>query len=107
MTVSNAAVAAATTEADRVVKRQKLCSDKFTSTVASLLDIVNSSKTKLDKNPEGAGSVIDELKRQITQLNVSDDLHGQTKQLHSAIGKLGKVCFFQAAVLQLYWPTLS
>lgn len=91
MTSSNAAIAAATAEADRVVKRQKLCSSKFSSTVDSLLDLVNSSKSKLEENPDGASQVLETLKQQLTQLNVSSDLHDQTKQLHSAIGKLGKV----------------
>lgn len=91
MTADNTNVSAAAAEADRVVKRQKLCSTKFSSTVTNLLDIVNSSKAKLDQNPGEKGEVIEALKRQITQLNVSSDLHDQTKQLHSAIGKLGKV----------------
>ena len=91
MTASNTTVSAAAAEADRVVKRQKLCSTKFSSTVDNLLCIVNSSKAKLDQSSEEPAEVIEALKRQITQLNVSSDLHDQTKQLHSAIGKLGKV----------------
>ena len=91
MTDNNASVSAAAAEADRVVKRQKLCSTKFSSTVDNLLDLVNSSRVKLDQNPGETAEVIEALKRQITQLNVSSDLHDQTKQLHSAIGKLGKV----------------
>lgn len=92
MTASNAAVSAAAAEADRVVKRQKLCSTKFSSTIDDLLDMVNSSKVKMQQNPTDAAAMIGALKQQIAQLNVSGDLHDQTKQLHSAIGKLGKVC---------------
>ena len=83
-------VAAAVAEADRVVKRQKVCSVKFADTVDSLLAAVNASRDKLLHSGCGE-SVLADLKQHVTQLGVPSDLHDQTKQLHGAIAKLGKV----------------
>lgn len=79
----------ATIEADRVVKRQKVCSTKFASAVDRLLAAVNDSRVRLQA---GSGDdVMTELNQHVTQLGVSSELHEQTKQLHGAIAKLGKV----------------
>lgn len=92
MSNDNAAVSAAAAEADRVVKRQKTCAHTFSVTVDTLLAAVNDSKQQLQKDSTKAAAVVDRLKHQITQLKVSTELHDQTKHLHSAVGKLGKVC---------------
>ena len=83
------ALATAAAEADKVVKRQKVCSSKFASAVDSLLAAVNDSRNKLLSGNEE--SVLAELKTHVTQLGVSSELHDQTKQLHQAVAKLGKV----------------
>ncbi len=91
MSNESSALASAATEADRVVKRQKICSTKFADAVDGLLAAVNDSRNKLqDGSTEHA--LID-LKQHVTQLGVSSELHDQTKQLHGAIAKLGKVLF--------------
>lgn len=89
MSNESSALASAATEADRVVKRQKICSTKFADAVDGLLAAVNDSRNKLqDRSTEHA---LTDLKQHVTQLGVSSELHNQTKQLHGAIAKLGKV----------------
>lgn len=89
MSNESSALASAATEADRVVKRQKICSTKFADAVDGLLAAVNDSRNKLqDRSTEHA---LTDLKQHVTQLGVSSELHDQTKQLHGAIAKLGKV----------------
>ena len=85
------ALATAAAEADKVVKRQKVCSDKFASAVDSLLAAVNDSKDRLQNGK--ADSVLTELKDHVTQLGIPSELHDQTKQLHQAVAKLGKVSY--------------
>lgn len=89
MSTEGVVLASVATEADRVVKRQKTCSTKFTNVVDTLLAAVNESKSKLH-NGNGESALTD-LKQHITQLGISSELHDQTKQLHGAIAKLGKV----------------
>ena len=89
MSNESSALASAATEADRVVKRQKICSTKFADAVDGLLAAVNDSRNRLqDDSTENA---LNDLKQHVTQLGVSSELHDQTKQLHGAIAKLGKV----------------
>lgn len=83
------ALATAAAEADKVVKKQKVCSNKFASAVDSLLAVVNDSKDKLQNGK--TDSVLTELKHHVTQLGIPSELYDQTKQLHQAVAKLGKV----------------
>ena len=85
------ALATAASEADTVVKKQKVCSNKFASAVDSLLAAVYDSKDKLQNGK--ADSVLTELKEHVTQLGIPSELHDQTKQLHQAVAKLGKVSY--------------
>lgn len=89
MSTEVTALATAAAEADKVVKKQKVCCNKFASAVDSLLAAVNDSKHKLQSGK--ADSVMSELKDHVTQLGISSELHDQTKQLHQAVAKLGKV----------------
>ena len=82
------ALACAAAEAEKVVKKQKLCSSKFASAVDSFLAAVNESRNKLQSG--NSDSALAALKTHVTQLGVSSELHDQTKQLHQAVAKLGK-----------------
>lgn len=88
MTTEATPLTAAAVEADRVVKRQKLCSAKFASAVDRLLSAVNDSRDKLSAG--SSDSVISDLKQDVSAMGISSELHDQTKQLHGAIAKLGK-----------------
>ena len=88
MSSEASALATAAAEADRVVKKQKICSSKFASAVDSLLAAVTESKDKLQNGKDE--SVLPELRKHVTQLGLSSELHDQTKQLHQAVAKLGK-----------------
>ena len=86
---SETPLSTAATEADRVVKRQKVCSSKFAGAVDRLLSAVNEGRDKLSAG--GTESVLSDLQQHVSAMGVSSELHDQTKQLHGAIGKLGKV----------------
>lgn len=90
MSTEVTALATAAAEADKVVKKQKVCSDQFASAVDSLLAAVNDSRNKLQGG--NTDSVLTELKCHVTQLGIPNELYDQTKQLHQAVAKLGKVC---------------
>lgn len=94
------ALATAAAEADKVVKKQKVCSDKFASAVDSLLAAVNDSKLRLQNGK--ADSVLTELKDHVTQLGIPSELHDQTKQLHQAVAKLGKVSYQNCVLVPRY-----
>ena len=91
MSTALTALATAAAEADKVVKKQKVCSNKFASAVDSLLAAVNDSRDKLQSGK--TESVLTELKDHVTQLGIPSEMHDQTKQLHQAVAKLGKVSY--------------
>ncbi len=95
MSTESSPLATAAAEADRVVKRQKVCSTKFAGAVDRLLAAVNDSRGKLQSG--NGEDVLMDLKQHVTQLGVSSELHDQTKQLHGAIAKLGKVIILLSA----------
>ena len=96
------ALATAAAEADKVVKKQKVCSNKFASAVDSLLAAVNDSKDRLQNGK--TESVLTRLKDHVTQLGIPSELHDQTKQLHQAVAKLGKVSCQNRILLSLNHP---
>lgn len=89
MSTEVTALTTAAAEADKVVKKQKVCSDKFASAIDTLLAAVNASRDRLQGGK--TESVLTELKDHVTQLGIPNELHDQTKQLHQAVAKLGKV----------------
>ena len=89
MSAETTPISTAATEADRVVKRQKICSSKFSNAVDRLLSAVNEGRDKLSAG--GNESVLPELKQHVSELAINSELHDHTKQLHGAIAKLGKV----------------
>ena len=96
------ALATAAAEADKVVKKQKVCSNKFASAVDSLLAAVNDSKDRLQNGK--TESVLTRLKDHVTQLGIPSELHDQTKQLHQTVAKLGKVSCQNRILLSLNHP---
>ena len=103
MSSESSALALAATEADRVVKRQKICATKFADAVDELLAAVNDSRNRLQDG--STKHALNGLKQHVTQLGVSKELHDQTKQLHGAIAKLGKVLL--TSIVPTFPPLLS
>ena len=89
MSSENTPISTAAIEVDRVVKRQKICASKFSSAVDRLLSAVNDGRDKLSAG--GTELVLPELKQHVSEMAINSELHDQTKQLHGAIAKLGKV----------------
>lgn len=104
MSAETTPISTAATEADRVVKRQKICSSKFSNAVDRLLSAINEGRDKLSAG--GNESVLPELKQHVSEMAINSELHDHTKQLHGAIAKLGKALekAFVSDICKAYRP---
>lgn len=88
---------AALREADRVAKKQKLCANKTLAGVDALLASVHAARSACISGSAGASSpslpaaCLAELHRQLLLSDVASQAAAYTKELHSAVTKLGKV----------------
>ena len=84
-----------------VINKQKTCASRVDSSVQRLISLVEAAKARVEAaDPkESPESVLAELDKQIQE--EMKKATTQTKELHSAVGKLGKVrdaCFLHAWV---------
>lgn len=101
--MSSSNLQAALDEAGKVAKRQKTCADKSDAALDRLVEVVGAAKARLEAGRGGGGTMGDdtddddgdavmaELQRSLDDAAIFKDLNSNTKELHSAIGKLGKV----------------
>ena len=75
-----------------VINKQKTCASRVDSSVQRLISLVEAAKARVEAaDPkESPESVLAELDKQIQE--EMKKATTQTKELHSAVGKLGKVC---------------
>lgn len=83
----------AVAEAQKVCKKQKTCEAKVDSHLQELIQLVTEAKARMDDPSASAEQVLAELGRRIEEAGPLRNAVSQTKELHSAVGKLGKVGF--------------
>ena len=92
---------AALDEAGKVVKKQKTCSERVDGSIDQLISLVLATRARLASGPQPGA--IKELKTQVQKLELEKEMNSQTKELHTAIGKLNKVRA-QRACAACQWP---
>ena len=83
-------IEAALKEAERVCKKQKICADKTAKSIDKLAETLLAAALDLPDHVIGR-----EATNELSLNNAQDllkDLTESTKDLHSAVNKLGKVC---------------
>ncbi len=102
-------IEAALKEAERVCKKHKVCAEKTALCFDKLIQALLSAQKRADSVDNA--QLIQELHQALSdQANLSD-LTESTKDLHSAVNKLGKVCILFIIIsdcrlllqLQCYW----
>jgi hypothetical protein len=79
-------------EANRVVKKQKTCSTRTDACLDTLIGLVASARDALcEDSMQDAEEVLQGLAKRVEAQGIVKELNAQTKELHSSIGKLGKV----------------
>jgi hypothetical protein len=81
---------AALDEAGKVIKKQKLCSSKVSDCLDQLLQLAQQSRQQLLAG--STGDVLQQLKAQAEKQGLLKEMNSSTKELHSSINKLSKVC---------------
>lgn len=93
-TYSAANIQAALDEAGKVVKKQKTCADKSSALVDQVEGLVRAAIAQLeagmDVDSEEVSRVAAELHKQLEEAGCVKELNSLTKELHGAVGKLGK-----------------
>lgn len=79
---------AALDEAGKVVKKQRLCAAKVNDAIDKLIKLAKDAR---EQAAAGSGDAIKDLLAKAEKLGIAKDMNSSTKDLHSSIGKLGKV----------------
>jgi transcriptional regulator with GAF, ATPase, and Fis domain len=79
---------AALDEAGKVVKKQKTCAERVDASIDQLISLVQAARARLASQPEPGA--VRELQQQIQKLGLEKEMNSQTKELHTAVGKLNK-----------------
>jgi hypothetical protein len=82
---------AAVGEAQKVVKKQKVCEAKVAKNLQELIDLVNEARRSMGNPSNQPEQVLQELGRRIEEVGPLQSAVAQTKELHAGVGKLGKV----------------
>lgn len=78
-------------EVGKVVKKQKTCASRTNDCMNRLLELATKARDTLAaEHQSDSGTLIANLKQQIEGLGLTKELNSQTRDLHSAIGKLNK-----------------
>lgn len=79
-------------EVDRVAKKQKTCSSKTADALAKLIKAVDKARSQVQQGDASqVQAVLAELLNEVSRLGTSAQLASETKDLHGAVSKLGKV----------------
>ena len=79
-------------EAERVCKKQKVCSAKSSEILAKLLQELTVAKDSLANGAsDGVSSTLQQLHKRLESQELEKQLSDQTKDLHVPVNKLGKV----------------
>jgi hypothetical protein len=86
------AVDSALREAERVVKKQKTCAARTSDAVSRLLGAVQAARDRLAADPAAdAAPALRALREEVDALAPAAQMTADTKELHGAVAKLGKV----------------
>lgn len=87
--VSTSNMEAAIDEAGKVIKRQRVSAGKVADSVDKLIQLAQQARQQL---AAGNSDAIQQLQAQAEQLGLLKEMHNSTKEFHSSISKLNKVC---------------
>lgn len=82
-------VSACVDECAKVVKRQRVCQTKVAGCLHQLIALASAAR---DKAAAGDASAASDLAANVEAAGLIKEMNAQTKDLHTAVGKLGKVC---------------
>jgi len=88
-----ASLEAAQGEAQKVVKKQKVCEGKVNRSVQDMIDLVTQARSVMSAGGEGGEppeAVLAQLRSKLASDGPLSAATDSTKDLHSAVGKLGK-----------------
>jgi hypothetical protein len=83
------AMQAALDDAGKVVKKQRTCAAKSAQAVDELLKLVEGARAAA---AAGSATAVADLLARVEAAGVKQELNSQTKDLHSAVNRLSKVC---------------
>lgn len=85
-------IESAVVDAERVAKKQRTCAASTSNGLDSLLHMLQAAKKLLDNTSgDPSPSFLHDLYTQLNGTNVVATITSDTKELHSAVSKLGKV----------------
>lgn len=84
-------IEAALKEAERVCKKQRVCAVKTAECLDLLIAEISNAQQQLCSEADGA-AIMQDLAQCLSRPDALKDLSDSTKDLHSAVNKLGKVC---------------
>lgn len=78
-------------EADRVIKRQKTCAARTSGTLFKVIHNIEQCMHRISDDPNvDPVAAVEELARAIAEFDPVSTISSDTKELHGAVGKLGK-----------------
>ena len=92
MSAQHARIEAAAKEAERVCKKQKSCAQRTSEVLDSLFAELQSAQRLLQTGAAGTAPLRTLLQR-LDKLEADKVVLDQTKELHTAVSKLGKACW--------------
>lgn len=84
-------IEAALKEAEKVAKRQRACASKTEDSLDKLILEVTEARKQLSAPGAGVSDVFNALDGKLNRENVVKEIADNTKELHGAVNKLGKV----------------
>ena len=84
-------IEAALKEAEKVAKRQRACASKTADSLDKLILEVTEARKQLSAPGAGVNDVLNALNGKLSKGDVVKSIADNTKELHGAVNKLGKV----------------
>ena len=84
-------IESALTEAEKVTKRQRACASRTADSLNKLILEVTEARKQLSAPGAGVNDVFNALEEKLSKGDVVKDVADNTKELHGAVNKLGKV----------------
>ena len=78
-------------ESEKVVKRQRACASKTSDCLDRLILEVTGARKQLSAPGNGVNDVLSGLSERLMKGDIVKDIADNTKELHGAVNKLGKV----------------
>lgn len=78
-------------EAERVARRQRACASKTADSLNKLILEVTEARKQLSAPGAGVSDILNALEGRLSEKDVVKDVADNTKELHGAVNKLGKV----------------